>query len=208
MKENLVVYSALRDHILHKEDQISNETIYMYVTYFALLAVGSIWNQWVALATFIDLIVFQSMINGDQWSIIKASIYIKTFFETKSDDIHWESLHTYPYYQSVFGETIRKTVGWNICKRGAEILSVFSFLSILFSELSKCNYSYQNILPGAAIRIALAFFLLLTTIFVNKQYFSLRGNRDMDKKLEQVMDEFYGKAERESSLKIMPADKK
>lgn len=93
MNENIAVYEALRAHILQKESQIANETIYMYVTYFALLAIGSIWSSWFSLVPFFSLIVFQSMINGDQWAITKASAYIKIFFEEPRDDIHWEQLH-------------------------------------------------------------------------------------------------------------------
>lgn len=88
MNENIAVYEALRAHILQKESQIANETIYMYVTYFALLAIGSIWSSWFSLVPFFSLIVFQSMINGDQWAITKASAYIKIFFEEPRDDIH------------------------------------------------------------------------------------------------------------------------
>ncbi len=108
MKEDISVYNALREHILHTENQISNETIYMYVTYFALLVIGNIWDEWMSLASFIDLIVFQSMINGDQWSVTKASIYITIFFETKHRGIHWELLHQDPEYKSVFSRTVKK----------------------------------------------------------------------------------------------------
>lgn len=31
MHEDLTVYQALREHILHKEGEITNEIIYMYV---------------------------------------------------------------------------------------------------------------------------------------------------------------------------------
>lgn len=81
MEEDLSVYVALREHILQKEGQIANETIYMYVTYFALLAIGSIWKNWMSLLPFVGLIVFQTMINEEEWEIGKASVYIKVFLK-------------------------------------------------------------------------------------------------------------------------------
>ena len=102
MEESISVYESLRENILHEEDRISNETIYMYVTYFALLTVSSLWNSWLSMVSYIVLIVFQSMINSSIWSIKKSSIYIKIFFETKNNNIHWESLHTDPDYVSVY----------------------------------------------------------------------------------------------------------
>ena len=91
--ENLIVYQSIREHILQKETEVTNELTYMYVTYFGLLVSGAIWSSWLSLVSFIDLIVFQAMINRSQLSITKATMYIQIFFEEKRGDIHWESLH-------------------------------------------------------------------------------------------------------------------
>lgn len=191
MGENIVVYEALREHIIHKEDQIDNETIYMYVTYFALLAVGTIWNSWISLAPFISLIAFQSMINGDQWSVTKASLYIKIFFETERNDIHWELLHQDPFYLSVHFGTIKKTVGWHVCKYGSTFLAILSFLAILVPILHASNYQIDSISPASIIRITLALALCIVTVHVNRQYFSLCDSEGPSKNLAKVINDFY-----------------
>ena len=81
--ENLIVYQSIREHILQKETEVTNELTYMYVTYFGLLVSGAIWSSWLSLVSFIDLIVFQAMINRSQLSITKATMYIQIFFEEK-----------------------------------------------------------------------------------------------------------------------------
>ncbi len=203
MKENISVYEALREHILHKEDQIANETIYMYVTYFALLTIGSIWSDWISLASFIDLIVFQSMINGDQWSVTKASMYIKVFFETKRNDIHWELLHQDTKYKSAFSKSIRKTIGWYIYKNGATLLSIFSLFSISVSMLHTADYKICAIHPVLIVRLILAIILCIITIHVNRQYFHLRDGLKSNDNLSETIDDFYKRLEEASTLDNM-----
>lgn len=190
MKENAAVYTALREHILTKEEQIANEVIYMYVTYFALLAVGSIWNQWVSLVCFIDLIAFQAMINGDQWSITKASLYIEVFFEEPCGDIHWESFQHYSKFSEMYTRKMGKTAGWYFRKRGASILSVVSFLFILLSAWPGLNGSVCEISLETIIRVSLSLILCVTTIRVNQQYFPLRGFKN-NNEFEVIMKDFY-----------------
>lgn len=191
MNENIAVYEALRAHILQKESQIANETIYMYVTYFALLAIGSIWSSWFSLVPFFSLIVFQSMINGDQWAITKASAYIKIFFEEPRDDIHWEQLHHDIFLLSVVNGTINRTIGWYIYKCGATILSVLSFLSILLPILHDVDYQFNLISAYLAVRIVAALILCMITVYMNKQYFPLRDERDTNQSLVTAIRTFY-----------------
>ncbi len=191
MKEDLVVYTALREHILHKEDEITNEIIYMYVTYFALLSVGSIWNNWISLISFIDLIVFQSMINSSQWAIIKASLYIRIFFEKQYDGIHWELLHEDDYYQSVHSP-INRNIGWYFRKFVTSFLSLISFLSILFSVLCQVNYDFYNLTPNSILQIILALILCIFTIYVNILYLNVQNNNSpaaVD--LKKAIENFY-----------------
>lgn len=191
MKESMSVYEALREHILQKECQITNEIIYMYVTYFALLTIASIWNDWMSLMTFIDLIVFQSLINEEQWEIGKASVYIEIFFEKQYDDIHWETLHRDPFYIAVFSGSIRKTIGWYISKCGSSILSILSFLSIFIRILHASSYQLFSISFDPAMRIVLAFLLCMITICVNRQYFSVREGERLKRSLTEAIKEFH-----------------
>lgn len=186
MEEDLSVYVALREHILQKEGQIANETIYMYVTYFALLAIGSIWKDWMSLLPFVGLIVFQTMINEEEWEIGKASVYIKVFFEKQRNDIHWESLHEYPIYSSVYLSTIHRTIGWYTSKCSAVILSILSLISIIVSILHAYNYQILNIPLAPSARIIFAFLLCGVTILVNKQYFSVRESEKLKKCLRKL----------------------
>ncbi len=79
IEEKMEEYEALRNEILRLQTAVSNETIYMYVIYFALLAFG-FQNKYALLASFIVLIVFQAMISKEWWLIFKCSTYIKVFF--------------------------------------------------------------------------------------------------------------------------------
>ena len=79
MDENLVVYETVRNEILRVQESTTNETIYMYVAYITLFSIGFSYN-WVFLASFIVLIVFQALINKDWWEMRKCSIFIRTFF--------------------------------------------------------------------------------------------------------------------------------
>lgn len=192
MKENLVVYEALRAHILQKQNQIANETIYMYVTYFALLTVGSIWDNWIYLLSFLTLIVFQSLINSDQWAITRASVYIRIFFEEKHYGIHWESLHQ---DSDVFSGAIIRTIGWYFSKCGATILSLISFIYTFFTILHEVNYQLNSITFYLAAKIIFAFFLCMLTIHVNIQYFSSRDEQGVNlKKFTEAVRDFYEKS--------------
>lgn len=191
MQEDIAVYEALRAHILQKECQIANETIYMYVSYFALLAIGSIWNDWISLLPFLVLIVFQSMINEEEWEICKASMYIKTFFEKQRKDIHWESLHEFQSYSLVFSNIIHKTIGWYISKCSAIILSVLSFVCILLPILHNYNYQILNVSFAPTARIIFAGLLMTVTIWINRKFFSIRENEKLKSKLAEAIKEFY-----------------
>ena len=80
MKENIAVYETLRNSIVSCEERIANEKIYMYVVYFAMLAF-SFERSWMILVSYLVLIVFQTLINGDRMAVEKASTYIRIFFE-------------------------------------------------------------------------------------------------------------------------------
>ena len=191
MKEDLTVYQALRAHILQKEGDVTNEVIYMYVTYFALLSVGAIWNNWVCLLSFVDLIVFQSMINSSQWSITKASIYIRVFFEAQYDNIHWETFHQDDYYQSVYNATNRN-IGWYFRKFGAAVLSVISFLSILLPALHEAGYNFYAIPSIAAVQMTLALILCGLTVYVNSRFLMVQDDKSpATNELHKAIEKFH-----------------
>lgn len=192
MRENLLVYEALRENILHKEDSITTSIIYMYVTYFALLAIGFVWNHWISLISFIDLIVFQSMINSNQWAVLKSSYYIKIFFENERNDIHWETLHGDKRYKLVYDE-VNRNVGWYFCKYGSSFLSVISFLAILFSNMQICAWDFEALFVSAKAQIVLSFILCIVTVYINLQYFHMRNEENdcVSQKLFAVIHTFY-----------------
>lgn len=182
----LAVYEALRNHILHKQRDITDATIYMYVTLFALLAVGYVWTDWISVVSFLALIVFQSLINESMWDIVTASIYIRIFFEAMDKDIQWESLHVDPLYSSV-RDAKSRNLGWNICQNGASILSVVSLIYILISISS--NAKCDNIVQGA--QIVLAFFLCALAIYLNRLYFKIIDpNSSIQVKLLETITNF------------------
>lgn len=182
MQEDISVYNSIRESILHIEDRIQNATIYMYVIYFTILTISSAsttLGSWVILITFIDLIVFQSMINNELWSLKKASIYINVFFESKHNDMHWELLHIDEKYDETYNR-INKKIGWYIYKYSAAFLAVISLLAILFSEihvsaLENCVYIICS--AGSVIKIILSFILCILTIHINRSYFRLRSEK-------------------------------
>lgn len=153
MAERLEEYEAIRAHILQKEEDVTQITIYMYVSYFTLLAIAQIWDSWVSLISFIALIVFQSLVNRSQLAITKAAIYIRVFFESNKN-IHWESMNLYlPFIKA--HDAINKSIGWYICKYGATILGCISLLYISLPALSAykkqsqydaTQYGYTNML--------------------------------------------------------------
>lgn len=183
MEENIAEYEALRAYMLHKENEIMNETIYMYVTYFALISIGSIWNSWLSIITFLDLIVFQSMINGSELSITKASIFIRVYFESSRSDIHWETLHTDEKFRRAY-DKLNHSIGWFLCKYGATILATTSYLSILWQVCSTLEWNLNDLTLVQVIQIFLALGLCLLTIYVNRLYFVTRDEKNSKSRQE------------------------
>ncbi len=175
MNENIAEYEALREYILQKEGEITNVTIYMYVTFFALISIGSIWNSWLYMTTFVDLIVFQSMINGSELSITKASIFIRVFFEENRPDIHWESLHNDEAFINIYNK-VNHDLGWYVRKFGASLLAIISLFSILLKILSSSKWDIYVLTLNQIAQIIVALGLWVLTIHVNCLYFKTRNN--------------------------------
>lgn len=194
MKENIAVYEALRNHILHFQSAIMNETIYMYVVYIALFSLGFTYD-WLFLVSFIVLLVFQSMINCHLWEIRKATIYIEVFFEKERDDIHWEKLHRDPAYQLVVVKSRIRSVDWYIRKNGASLLAVLSFMSILFMSIYSVSFEIQNLPMTAITQIIAASVLCILTIYTNRSYFKIDDQgRQEDDDLRNAINNFFKKS--------------
>lgn len=191
MKEDLAVYQALRENILHKERIYIDLTINMYITYFALLAAGVFWSSWLSLISFLDLIVFQSMINSNQWSLSKASFYISEFFEKEYDNIHWESLHRYKTYCINYASFTRN-IGWYICKLGASFLAVISFSAILFPNLIATKWDFIALSPIVTVQICIALALCLLTIYINAIYIRMRNDPQYcDERISDIIQHYH-----------------
>ena len=181
MQENIVVYETLRNSIISCEERITNEKIYMYVVYFTLLAFG-FEHRGMLLVSYLVLIVFQTLINGDRIAVEKASTYIRVFFEENSD-IHWETLHKEQQHLKAYIEATRN-VGWYIEKYGASLLALISFLVLLIISLQQYG------LPlGLVIELILAGLLCIVVIFINTKLYINNGDTGGD--LENSIREFY-----------------
>lgn len=178
--ENIIVYEALRNSIISCEERINNEKIYMYVTYFALLAFGFD-HSWTILLTYPVLIAFQSLINGDRMAIEKTSTYIRVFFENNSD-IHWETLHKDQRYLHAYSVATRN-IGWFIEKHASSLLAIFSFLTSLITFSQQCNYFFS------LLSLIFAFVLCIGVIIINMKLYI--NNGDTGGELENSIREFY-----------------
>lgn len=199
MSEDINVYNSIRENILHIEDRILNSTIYMYVIYFAILtisATSSALSSWAILFTFVDLIVFQSLINNELWSLKKASIYINVFFESKRNDMHWELMHRDENYDKMYSRT-NKNIGWYIYKSSAAFLATISLLVLTFSELHVFTLDNSaDILHSVSsiVKLSLSAILYVLTIHINRLYFRMRsGKMNANTELFNFLEQFYAK---------------
>ncbi len=153
----------------------------MYVTYFALISIGTIWNSWLSLTTFVDLIVFQSMLNGSELSITKASIFIRIFFEENCSDIHWETLHNDKKFIYIY-DKINHSLGWHIRKFGASLLAIASFFSISLKIFFSLQWNIYALSLNQIAQIVVALSLCVLTIYVNRLYFKTRDDNESQSK--------------------------
>lgn len=174
MKENLVVYEALRNHILQFQNAIISETVNMYIVYFTLFSLEFLY-VWLFFVSLIVLLVFQSMINCHLWEIRKATKYIEVFFEKQRHDMHWESLHRNDVYQSAVTKSKIRNMDWYIRNNGSSFLAILSVLS--FCAMSIYNHVYQNQkLQVLSILGAVgAIILCVLVIYVNRLFFRINN---------------------------------
>lgn len=177
--ENELVYSTLRNELIVIEEMQRNMYIYMYSIFAVLYAVGVQFGNIFFLLTYIVLIPFQCKIDLYNWSITKMSIYIRVFFEEKRNDIHWESLQTYPLLMRE--EKYKKgTIAGILSQYDTALLGCLAMISFIVMELKKLfSYSENTIIISCSkesliisccliiISVVLAFY----TIVITKQSF-------------------------------------
>lgn len=173
MKEDKVEYEAIRNEIIRLQDSITNETIYMYVTYITLFSIGFSYI-WGFLASFIVLVVFQSMINENQWELKKCSIFLKVFFEECYGDMHWERLHTFKYYKTI--RTIRENkLGWKIYKWSSSFLALISLLALMFTIIKQVGI---NVSTYEVLVFLTSFCFVSLILYINASFSYKEGKSD------------------------------
>ena len=165
-EENIAEYSALRDSIIQCEGSIKNDTIYMYVIYFALIVLG-FEHSWMLLVSFVVLIIFQTHINEDRIAIEKVSAFIRVFFENQREDIHWETLNKDLNGMEFYNKHIRN-LGWYINKAGSSFLALVSFatLTINLFQVDGCRLANFSM-----IQIALGLILTAVVVYINSKLY-------------------------------------
>ena len=185
--ETIEVYNTLRNSIIRNEESIVNESIYMYVVYFAMLTLG-LSNDILLLTSFIVLIVFQTMINEERLAIERASAYIRVFFEnTQEYNIHWETLHKDPRFLTRYGK-IYHNVSSLTRKCGATFLAALSLIIMIknqFPEFAPWESNTFNWSALLKLLFALGLFIVVFWVNVCQYYNSASG----DYRVDELMDE-------------------
>lgn len=182
--ENIAVYETLRNNIISCEERITNEKIYMYVVYFALLAFG-VERTGILMLSYLVLIVFQTMINRDRTAIEKASAYIRIFFEEKGD-IHWESLHKEQRHLRAYW-TKTRNIGWYIEKFSSSLLALTTLLILLITFLQRSSFCKLPL--NLALELIAALFLCIAVLFLNTRLYT--NNGDIGGEIENSIRLFY-----------------
>lgn len=190
IEENMAVYETLRDSIIHLEDGIQTAYVYMFTVYFALLALGYLYNEYIFLGSFFVLIVFQNIINTNRFSIERISSYIRVFLEERRNDIHWELLNKDAEHERIYHEHYRN-IGWRIKTWGASILAVFSLFSMASAIFQV--YGMESLPVKAWLELLAALFLCAMTIYINSEYLSKAESRKGINDLDESIIKFYNK---------------
>lgn len=188
--ENLIVYQALRDEIIRAEESKANCAISMYVSFVALFSIGFSYN-WIFLASFVVLIVFQAMINRDWWSITKLSAYIQVFFEDTRKDIHWESLHAFEGFKKLHSKQ-NKELSWVIFRWSSAFLAILSLVSLIAVTFGKSGLSISLL---DIVILVCALFLCTVTIYTNKLLFKKSDDTELKECIKNYLNEMSKESE-------------
>jgi hypothetical protein len=210
IRENLIVYEALKNTTLHCEDGIRNARIYMYSVYFLVITFGVEYN-WLFWVSFFVLIAFQTMMNIDRIAVERISSYIRVFFESKRDDMHWSLLNKDIQHLEAY-QMIYKNIGWYIHTAGASILAGISFVAIIFISLDKYDIYNQ---PSAILLVVLMDVILFgAVLYVNsKVYINPKKDEAALSVLDSSVEKFYAKIDQTSHkekviIRVRKNDKK
>lgn len=203
IEESELVYEALKNSALHCEDGIRTARIYMYAVYFALIAFGFNY-RWMFLVSFFVLIAFQSMMNNDRIAVERISSYIRIFFESKRDDMHWSLLNKDEAHEAIYHAQY-KNIGWYINHAGASILSMVSLLAMLTNTI----YEYKSIdmIPSLTwVELMLGLLLCGLTVYINgKMYTSAIRGKNIISAIDDSIGSFYNR-ERQKLMNSMKLD--
>lgn len=194
LKESDMVYESLRDTIAHYEDGMRSSRHCMYSVYFIMVAFA-FQQRWVFLLSFLVLISFQSMINCDRLAVERMSAYIRIFFESKRDDIHWEALNKDSRHTSVY-RTIFRDFGWSINTASASLLAGASLIGMVTATFEAYGNNYRAFPPDAWVGMCTALLLFFLVLCINKKmYLNGFSSESKDKATIAIIDmnleEFY-----------------
>lgn len=185
MDKNMSEYESLRGEIISFEEQQRNVWIYMYVLFTTLFVLGIELSYNLFLVTYIVLIPFQVVINRYQWSIRKISIYIKLFYEDFSDNLNWETMHTFGDYKKYYKKINNNILGiirYTGVTQLAFLASVFFDVCLLCNKYSDSIFNL-NIMDIVLILLSICLFFLV--VLLNKEYYK---NHDED--LEDIIQTY------------------
>lgn len=194
LKESDMVYKALRDSIIHCEDGMRSSRHCMYSVYF-IMVTFAFQQRWVFLLSFLVLISFQSMINSGHLAVERMSTYIRIFFESKRDDIHWERLNKDPKHTAVYQTTCRD-FGWFINTASSSLLAGASLIGMVIATVETYGSNYRAFPPDAWVGMCTALLLFFLVLCVNKKIYLNRDSSESKDKatiaiIDMNLEEFY-----------------
>ena len=183
LKESDMVYKALRDSIIHCEDGMRSSRHCMYSVYF-IMVTFAFQQRWVFLLSFLVLISFQSMINSGHLAVERMSTYIRVFFESKRDDIHWGRLNKDPKHTAVINTA------------SASLLAGASLIGMVTATFEAYGNNYRAFPPDAWVGMCTALLLFFLVLCINKKmYLNGFSSESKDKATIAIIDmnleEFY-----------------
>lgn len=173
-------YSSLRNEINSIQEQQRNVWITMYTLYVAIFVLAAeLSSNIIILSSYFILIPFQLIINSQNWSIQKISIYILCFYEQEDANTHWEGLHSFSQYKKHY-----KKYGdgrW-FHFMGATVLGGISSLMFVVNKMLSIFQNESNFIELDIMLIVGAIGLFAVLLIINIKY----KNKYDDKLMEVI----------------------
>ncbi len=182
-KFNIAEYEGLRSEINSVQEQQRNMLITMYTLFVALFVLAVETSSfYILLTSYFILIPFQCIINKQNWSVQKISLYIVCFFEENNANIHWEGLHSYPEYKEYFKHHGDEQLIHYI---GTSILAAIASLSFICERIYSImnNNSGDLIFDIVLICVSIVLFAILLRI-------NLKYKKDYTQELRKIMNSY------------------